>query len=123
MNGLMMDYPLTLQHFLERGGRLFPNKEIATRLARGMHRYRYCDYYRRTHKLAHTLKQQFPTKIFFGDEEASADELIDGLGLTVPEYKAVTQILPRMQHAFLIKRPGASVICRNDLSKALAHAA
>jgi type IV secretion system protein VirB4 len=71
--------------------------------------------------MAHTLKQQFPTKIFFGDEEASADELIDGLGLTVPEYKAVTQILPRMQHAFLIKRPGASVICRNDLSKALAQ--
>jgi type IV secretion system protein VirB4 len=71
--------------------------------------------------MAHTLKQQFPTKIFFGDEEASADELIDGLGLTVPEYKAVTQMLPRMQHAFLIKRPGASVICRNDLSKALAQ--
>jgi type IV secretion system protein VirB4 len=35
--------------------------------------------------MAHTLKQQFPAKIFFGDEEASADELIDGLGLTVPE--------------------------------------
>ena len=31
MNGLMMDYPLTLQHFLERAARLFPNKEIVTR--------------------------------------------------------------------------------------------
>ena len=71
--------------------------------------------------MAHTLKQQFPTKIFFGDEEASPDELIDGLGLTVPEYKAVTQMLPRMKHSFLIKRPGASVICRNDLSRAMAQ--
>jgi fatty-acyl-CoA synthase len=57
MKGLMMEYPLTLQHFLERGGRLFPNKEIVTRTARGMHRYRYADYYRRTHRLAHALKQ------------------------------------------------------------------
>jgi fatty-acyl-CoA synthase len=40
MDGLMMDYPLTLQHFLERAGRLFPNQEIATRTALGMHRYR-----------------------------------------------------------------------------------
>ena len=69
--------------------------------------------------MAHTLRQQFPTKIFYGDEEASADELIDGLGLTLTEYKTVTQVLPLMKHAFLIKRPGASVICRMDLSKAL----
>ncbi len=69
--------------------------------------------------MAHTLKQQFPTKIFYGDEEASAEELIDGLGLTLTEYKTVTQVLPQMRHAFLIKRPGASVICRMDLSKAL----
>lgn len=71
--------------------------------------------------MAHTLKQQFPTKIFYGDEEASADELIDGLGLTLTEYKTVTQVLPLMRHAFLIKRPGASVIVRNDLSRAMAQ--
>ncbi len=57
MNGLMMDYPLTLQHFLERAGRLFPNKEIVTRTAAGTHRYRYGDYYGRTHRLAHALAQ------------------------------------------------------------------
>ena len=57
MNGLMMDYPLTLQHFLERAGRLFPNKEIVTRTPAGMHRYHYHDYYRRTHRLAHVLAQ------------------------------------------------------------------
>ena len=57
MNGLMMDYPLTLQHFLERAGRLFPDQEIVTRTAGGMHRYRYRDYYARTHRLAHALQQ------------------------------------------------------------------
>src|SRR5580704_5903922 len=57
MDGLMMDYPLTLQHFLERAGRLFPNQEIATRTALGMHRYRYRDYYSRTHRLGHALEQ------------------------------------------------------------------
>ena len=56
MNGLMMDYPLTLQHFLERAGRLFPEKEIVTRTAAGAHRYRYRDYYARTHRLAHVLR-------------------------------------------------------------------
>ena len=57
MNGLMMDYPLTLQHFLERSGRLFPNKEIVTRVSGGMKRYAYRDYYGRTHRLAHVLKK------------------------------------------------------------------
>jgi len=57
MTGLMMEYPLTLHHFLERAGKLFPNKEIVTRTARGVDRYRYRDYYRRTHRLAHGLRQ------------------------------------------------------------------
>ena len=33
MRGTMMDYPLTVQHFLERAHRLFPKKEIATKTA------------------------------------------------------------------------------------------
>ena len=57
MNGLMMDYPLTLQHFLERAGRLFPDKEIVTRTAGGTHRYRYRDFYGRTHRVAHALRK------------------------------------------------------------------
>ena len=55
MDGLMMDYPLTLQHFLERAGRLFPKKEIVTRTPSGTHRYHYQDYYRRTQRLARVL--------------------------------------------------------------------
>ena len=57
MTGLMMDYPLTLHHFLERAAKLYPNKEIVTRTARSPHRYRYRDYHHRVHRLAHTLEQ------------------------------------------------------------------
>ena len=53
----MMDYPLTLLHFLERAGRLFPDQEILTRVAGGVHSYRYRDYYARTQRLAHALRQ------------------------------------------------------------------
>jgi fatty-acyl-CoA synthase len=55
MEGLMMDWPLTLHHFLDRAARLFPRKEIATRTAAGMHRYTYADFHRRVHRLAHAL--------------------------------------------------------------------
>ena len=67
---------------------------------------------------AHTFKQQVPTKIFFGDESASREDLVEGLGLTEAEYLAVTQQLPNLRHTFLIKRPGGSVLCRFDLSGA-----
>ena len=67
---------------------------------------------------AHTFKQQVPTKVFFGDESASREDLVEGLGLTEAEYLAVTQQLPNLRHTFLIKRPGGSVLCRFDLSGA-----
>src|SRR5438552_18872304 len=56
MSGLMMDYPLTLTHILERSAKLYPRKEIASRVADGsMHRYTYADFHRRVHRLAHAL--------------------------------------------------------------------
>jgi len=55
MRGLMMDYPLTLTHFLERAHRLFPRKEVVTRTAGGLHRYTYADVYRRVCRLANAL--------------------------------------------------------------------
>jgi fatty-acyl-CoA synthase len=57
MTGLMMDYPLTLTHILERAAKLFPNKQIATRTADGMHRYTYSSFYERVHRLAHALQR------------------------------------------------------------------
>src|SRR5215469_7898806 len=58
MNGLMMDYPLTLTHILERSAKIYPTKEIASRLPDGsMHRYAYRDFHLRVHRLAHVLKE------------------------------------------------------------------
>ncbi|MBK9710419.1 MAG: long-chain fatty acid--CoA ligase [Kouleothrix sp.] len=57
MQGLMMDYPLTLTHILDRSHRLFPHKEIATKTAKGMHRYTYADMYARAGQLANALNR------------------------------------------------------------------
>jgi fatty-acyl-CoA synthase len=57
VNGLMMDYPLTLPHILERAARIYPTKQIASCSEDGsMQRYTYTDFYRRVHRLAHVLK-------------------------------------------------------------------
>jgi fatty-acyl-CoA synthase len=57
MTGLMMDYPLTLTHILERSAKIYPSREIASREQGGsMHRYTYRDFHRRAHRLAHALK-------------------------------------------------------------------
>jgi fatty-acyl-CoA synthase len=55
MDGLMMDYPLTLLNVLERARRLFPQKEIATKLGPEMHRYTYADFSARVKRLAEAM--------------------------------------------------------------------
>ena len=56
MQGLMMDYPLTIERILEYGNRMFPRKQISTKLPDGsMHRYSYNDMYQRVKKLANVL--------------------------------------------------------------------
>ena len=56
MTGLMMDYPLTLTHILERAAKVYPTREIASRVEDGsMHRYTYRDFHQRVHRLAHVL--------------------------------------------------------------------
>jgi acyl-CoA synthetase (AMP-forming)/AMP-acid ligase II len=58
MQGLMMNYPLTLNHILERAGKLFPDVEIVSRMPdRSLHRYTYKDFYSRTRALANALRQ------------------------------------------------------------------
>ena len=58
MQGLMMESPLTLTPLLERAARLFPKKEIASKLdIGGIHRYTYADFHKRVHRLAWVLKQ------------------------------------------------------------------
>src|SRR5437660_10111256 len=55
MQGLMMDYPLTLQHAFNRAVRIFPRKEIGTQTDNGLHRYTYRDWGKRTLQLANAL--------------------------------------------------------------------
>ena len=55
MRGLMMQYPLTLTHLVERAGELFPQSEIVTKSPEGVFRYTYGELYQRVHRLAHAL--------------------------------------------------------------------
>ena len=57
MQGLMMDYPLTLQYALQRVTRLFPRKEIVTQTDGEPHRYTYGDWGKRVAQLANALTQ------------------------------------------------------------------
>ncbi|WNG42891.1 long-chain fatty acid--CoA ligase [Archangium minus] len=56
LTGRMMDFPLTLTHFLERARTYFGRSEIVSRQPdKSFHRYTYADFYRRSCKLAHAL--------------------------------------------------------------------
>ncbi len=55
MNGLMMDWQLTLPHFLDRARRLHPRRVIASRHAAGTFRYTYGEWALRVDRLAAAL--------------------------------------------------------------------
>lgn len=57
MQGLMMNYQLTLDRILEHGYRLYPHKKIWTKLPNGsFHHYTFADFYRRVKRLANVLE-------------------------------------------------------------------
>ena len=54
----MMQVPLSLNHLLERAGKLFPSNEVVSRLPdKSLRRHSYAQYYRRTRSLAAALRQ------------------------------------------------------------------
>lgn len=56
MNGLMMQYQLTMDRILEHANRLFPHKKVTTMLPNGsFHRYTYADMYKRVKRMAKAL--------------------------------------------------------------------
>jgi fatty-acyl-CoA synthase len=56
MQGNMMRFPLTLNHLLERAGKLFARSEIVSRQAdRSLHCYHYADFHRRARALGQAL--------------------------------------------------------------------
>jgi fatty-acyl-CoA synthase len=70
MKGQMMHYPLTTNSIIEYGNRVFPHKEIISKLPDGSwHRYTYADMYIRTKKLASALVSKLGVKT--GDRVAT----------------------------------------------------
>ena len=57
MNGLMMDYPLTLTHLLDRAPRFFGYREVVSKLPEGVHRYTYNDFHERVGRLMGALAE------------------------------------------------------------------
>ena len=58
MDGLIMDFPLTLVHLFERAGKYFPRREIVSRLPdKTIRRTTYADFYARAQKLANALQR------------------------------------------------------------------
>ena len=58
MRSTMMEFPLTLAHILDRGGKLFADSEIVSRLPdKSLYRYRYADFCRRARALGGALQQ------------------------------------------------------------------
>ena len=58
MNGLIMDYQLTVTSILQRADLMFGTKEIVTRLPnKELHRYTYADFVKRAKQLALALKK------------------------------------------------------------------
>jgi len=56
MDGLMMDFPLTLTHLFERVSRYYAGTEIVSRRPdKSIHRYTYGDFHQRVQKLANAL--------------------------------------------------------------------
>ncbi|HEX7025113.1 MAG TPA: long-chain fatty acid--CoA ligase, partial [Gemmatimonadales bacterium] len=55
MRGLMMDWPLTLRHFLDRAGALYRERPVSSRHAGGVFRYTLGDMTRRAERLAGAL--------------------------------------------------------------------
>jgi fatty-acyl-CoA synthase len=55
IQGLMQDWPLTLQHFLERARRIHARKTVVTKTVTGIHRETYAEFGDRTERLAAAL--------------------------------------------------------------------
>jgi acyl-CoA synthetase (AMP-forming)/AMP-acid ligase II len=68
MQGLMMDYPLTLQHPFNRAIRLYTRNEIVTQTEGEPHRYTYADWGKRVMQLANALQN---TGVTPGDRVAT----------------------------------------------------
>lgn len=65
--------------------------------------------------ISRTIIEQTPTKVFFPNADADAEEYTLGLGLTEREFKLIKEQLQPGSRSFLVKQGHHSVVCRLDL--------
>ena len=65
--------------------------------------------------ISRTIIEQTPTKVFFPNVDASAEEYTRGFGLSEREFKLVKERLEPGSRSFLVKQGHHSVVCKLDL--------
>jgi type IV secretion system protein VirB4 len=65
--------------------------------------------------ISRTLVEQTPTKVFFPNGDANAEEYCGGFGLTEREFKLIKEQLEPGSRRFLVKQGHHSVVCQLDL--------
>jgi len=65
--------------------------------------------------ISRTIIEQTPTKIFFPNADANAQDYIGGFGLTEREFKLVSEQLEPGSRMFLVKQGHHSIVCQLDL--------
>jgi type IV secretion system protein VirB4 len=73
--------------------------------------------------ISRTIIEQTPTKVFFPNADASAEEYTQGFGLSEREFRLIKERLEPGSRAFLIKQGHHSVVCRLDLKGCAAELA
>ncbi|WP_062236792.1 VirB4 family type IV secretion/conjugal transfer ATPase [Aureimonas sp. N4] len=66
-------------------------------------------------KIAHTIVEMCPTKIFMPNPAASRADYCEGFGLTAEEYRLVREELTVDMRQFLVKQGHNSVVCELNL--------
>jgi type IV secretion system protein VirB4 len=65
--------------------------------------------------ISRTLIEQTPTKIFFPNTDANAEDYVNGFGLTEREFKLVKEELEPGSRRFLVRQGHWSLVCELDL--------
>ena len=65
--------------------------------------------------ISRTIVEQTPTKVFFPNSDANAEEYREGFGLSEREFKLIKEQLEPGSRMFLVKQGHHSIVCELDL--------
>jgi fatty-acyl-CoA synthase len=120
MDGLMMDFPLTLEHLFERVGAYFPSTELVTRRPdKSIHRTTYGEWHARVQKLANALVR---LGVKPGDRVATLGwnttrhlEVYFAVPLTGAVLHTVNPRLSPQDLAYIVNHAGDTVLIVDDV--------